>query len=96
MTRTANISVCKPACPRCGCYLTSHFECGCGACKDDYCVNCGRFRSLGPDEHVELSPFDAICPFGAVPHEHSRDEKHSRMAEYMLSARMKSRRPEGK
>lgn len=71
-------------CPRCGCYLTRHFECGCGEVHDDYCVNCGRWVSLAPTEHVELS-IDAACTAGRVPHVHSAAEKRASIDAYFKS-----------
>ncbi len=70
-------------CPRCGCYLINHFECGCGTVHDDCCVNCGRWVSLAQTEHVELSGIDARCTVGPVIHEHSEDEKAARIERYM-------------
>ena len=66
-------------CPRCGCHLARVFECNCGACKDDYCVNCGRFCSLPRNEFLELAPYDLACSAGREAHEHTQADKHDRM-----------------
>ena len=58
------------ACPRCGCWLKKEFDCNCGQVHDDYCGNCGRWVSLPPTEHVELSNFNDPCTAGPVMHEH--------------------------
>ena len=68
------------ACPRCGCHLVKHFECGCGKVHDDYCGNCGRFVSLAPDKHIELGLYDVRCETGPVQHEHSEEEKSQRLS----------------
>jgi hypothetical protein len=58
------------ACPRCGCFMVKHFDCNCGEVHGDYCLNCGRWASLKPNEHVKLSEFDTRCEKGAVEHTH--------------------------
>jgi hypothetical protein len=55
------------------------FACNCGAVHSDYCVNCGRWASLGPQESVELTGWDAVCVLGPVPHDHPWEEKELRM-----------------
>lgn len=69
-------------CPRCGCYVAANFECGCGACKSDYCVNCGRWCDLPASEHVELSFADRRCEKGNVLHAHDPAEKLARITEH--------------
>ena len=75
----------KP-CPRCGCYLIKEFKCNCGAVHDNHCVNCGRWASLPPTEHVELGPTDARCDAGPVEHEHSVAEKRARIRRFFEKA----------
>jgi hypothetical protein len=57
-------------CPRCGCHMVRLFDCDCGEVHSDYCVNCGRFTSLGATEHTEMSEYDAPCVKGLVMHDH--------------------------
>ena len=59
------------------------FECGCGACRDDYCVNCGRFCSLPREEFLDLAPYDLACGAGPEAHEHTQSDKHDRMEAWM-------------
>jgi hypothetical protein len=73
--------------------MVKHFACGCGAVHADYCVNCGL--SVGGTDHKELSPLDARCEKGAVPHDHPFEkEKGPRMDAYFkgLAARRRSLR----
>lgn len=79
----------KP-CPRCSCQLRANFTCGCGACADDYCVNCGRFASLSDAEHTELSPLDERCSHGAQPHEHPDEAKAARVQQWFTEMLAKS------
>lgn len=75
-------------CPRCGCHVRKHFECNCGEVHDDYCLNCGRWCSLGVAEHVELDQLlDAPCERGAVMHEHPSEEKTTRIDRYLRNIR---------
>jgi hypothetical protein len=74
----------KP-CPRCGCHLVKTFECDCGACKDDYCGNCGRFTSFSSKEFVEMAPYVVRCDEGPVPHEHSASHRAKRIEAWMMS-----------
>jgi hypothetical protein len=71
--------IAESPCPRCGCYLARHFACNCDAVHSDYCVNCGRFTSLGPKEYVDLYAYDALCEHGAAMHQHPYEEKEKRM-----------------
>lgn len=73
-------------CPRCKCYVIKHFECACGLCNENYCANCGRFTTLMPHEHIELSPIDKVCEMGNVEHEHTSEEKTARVDAYFEGA----------
>jgi hypothetical protein len=75
------------ACPKCGCYMTRHFECGCGEIHSDYCDNCGRFTSLALTESTQMSDFDEKCTHGAVAHNHAPAEKQARVDRGMARAR---------
>jgi len=77
-------------CPRCGCHLVKNFKCGCGEVHSDYCVNCGRFTTLGPTEAIELGPYDARCGSGLIAHEHSDEEKAERLEKAFKKARRAS------
>ncbi len=74
-------------CPRCGCYLTSLFECNCGEVHSDYCANCGRFTSLPATDGVRMSDFDEKCEHGHAAHVHSSEEKQARVDRGMARAR---------
>ena len=67
-------SVSATPCPRCGCHVVKHFECGCGEVHKDHCANCGRWTSLAPNEHVKLAPSDERCALGATPHDHHPED----------------------
>lgn len=70
-------------CSRCGCWLKKHFKCGCGDVESDYCVNCGRWTTLGQGVFVELSEYDVRCEVGSVMHEHHPEEKSTRIAAWV-------------
>jgi hypothetical protein len=79
--------IAETPCPRCNCCLRQKFDCNCGAVHDDYCVNCDRFVSIPPPDHIELSEIDRRCDFGRFPHEHSQEEKLKRIDEYIRKVR---------
>ncbi len=66
-------------CPRCGCHMVRLFDCDCGEVHSDYCVNCGRFTSLGATEHTEMSEYDAPCVKGMMMHDHPSSEQVARI-----------------
>ncbi len=80
----------KP-CPKCGCYLIANFNCFCGEVHSDYCVNCGRWTELQPNQYINFTPIlDERCSIGRVYHEHSEKEKSNRLRayfEYMKKSR---------
>ena len=71
------------SCPRCGCHMRAHFECGCGAVHSDYCTNCGRFTDLPDDAYAELSDPDVPCTAGQQIHVHTDEEKVGRLDAHM-------------
>ena len=83
MTKSEKPTIASEPCPRCGCYVVMDFTCGCGKCRDDYCVNCGRFGALPRDEHTEAAPWDLRCERGAVMHTHSEEAKARRINDWL-------------
>jgi hypothetical protein len=51
----------------------------------DYCANCGRFSSLPPGAHTELSEIDVRCERGAEPHDHAGEERAQRVDRFFAS-----------
>jgi len=80
-------------CPRCGCWLKTLFEGGCGQVHSDYCVNCGRFTSLPRAEHTEKCLGDRQCTFGPVMHVHDRAAKIKALEEDFAKAVKRERNP---
>ena len=61
-------------CPRCGCWVASRFECGCGEVHADVCANCGRYTAPTLARHQYAEPdIHGRCAQGAVLHKHEHD-----------------------
>jgi hypothetical protein len=89
MSTSGKETVAKEPCPRCGCWVVMDFTCGCGRCKDDYCLNCGRFGALPRNKHTEMAGYDARCEHGPVLHAHSEKEKSKRINDWYKALRRK-------
>ena len=87
----STISLGPVPCPCCGCHLVDTFTCTCHEHCVITCRNCGRFTAprLGPTEHVEMSFADVRCEAGAVDHDHSAEEKRTRIHEGYAKYRAK-------